>query len=110
MVELHVTEAGQGEAMVLLHGNNEDSTYFEHQIPEFAKHFHVLQTLLAGVCRCSTRQNQRAKQVNTSQARVVGGWRCFADFGFMHKKRPTLGVSPSVSGVSRITSALRRRR
>ena len=42
MVELHVTEAGQGEAMVLLHGNNEDSTYFEHQIPEFAKHFHVL--------------------------------------------------------------------
>ena len=42
MVELHVTEAGSGEAMVLLHGNNEDSSYFENQIPEFAKHFHVL--------------------------------------------------------------------
>ncbi len=42
MVNLHVTEAGSGEVMVLLHGNNEDSTYFEHQIPEFAKRFRVL--------------------------------------------------------------------
>ena len=34
-------EKGQGEPLILLHGNGEDVTYFVYQIDEFAKHFHV---------------------------------------------------------------------
>lgn len=41
-IELHFTEAGSGEPLVLLHGNGEDSTYFEHQLPWLARYFHVL--------------------------------------------------------------------
>ena len=41
-VRLHCAEAGAGEALILLHGNGEDSTYFVHQIPFLAKHFRVL--------------------------------------------------------------------
>lgn len=35
-------EAGSGEPLVLLHGNGEDSTYFEYQIPYFSKKYHVI--------------------------------------------------------------------
>ena len=36
-IELHFTECGDGEPLVLLHGNGEDSTYFEHQVPLLAE-------------------------------------------------------------------------
>ena len=41
-IKLHYEEAGEGEPLVLLHGNGEDSTYFKHQIPCFARNFHVI--------------------------------------------------------------------
>lgn len=41
-IELHYEEAGEGEPLVLLHGNGEDGTYFAHQIPCFARSFHVI--------------------------------------------------------------------
>ncbi len=41
-IDLNYTEHGSGEALVLLHGNGEDSTYFEHQIPFFAQSYRVL--------------------------------------------------------------------
>ena len=34
-------EKGDCEALILMHGNGEDSSYFKNQIDEFAKHFHV---------------------------------------------------------------------
>ena len=41
-IELHYTEYGQGEPLVLLHGNGEDSTYFAEQIPLLSKCFRVI--------------------------------------------------------------------
>ncbi len=43
-ITLHSMEYGRSDAepLVLLHGNGEDSTYFEHQIPCFAKRFRVI--------------------------------------------------------------------
>lgn len=41
-VELHYVEMGTGFPLILLHGNGEDSTYFEHQMPAFAAHFRVI--------------------------------------------------------------------
>ncbi|MBQ0071942.1 MAG: alpha/beta hydrolase, partial [Spirochaetales bacterium] len=38
---LHYLERGEGPVLVLLHGNGEDSTYFEHQMDAFASSFHV---------------------------------------------------------------------
>ena len=40
-VQLAYSEAGAGENLILLHGNGEDRTYFEHQIPAFSEHFHI---------------------------------------------------------------------
>lgn len=34
-------EKGQGDPLILLHGNGEDHTYFDHQIEVFAQHYHV---------------------------------------------------------------------
>lgn len=34
-------ESGQGIPFILLHGNGENSTYFERQIEEFSRHYHV---------------------------------------------------------------------
>lgn len=34
-------EKGQGEALILLHGNGEDSSYFAAQIEEFSRFYHV---------------------------------------------------------------------
>ena len=34
-------EKGQGHPLILLHGNGEDHTYFDHQIDVFAQHYHV---------------------------------------------------------------------
>ena len=40
-IELHCTEAGSGDPLILLHGNGEDGTCFEHQITYFSRRFHV---------------------------------------------------------------------
>ena len=37
----HTLCAGDGAPLLLLHGNGEDSTYFEHQIREFCEDFSV---------------------------------------------------------------------
>lgn len=34
-------EKGEGEALILLHGNGENSDYFSDQIEEFSKYYHV---------------------------------------------------------------------
>ena len=41
-MRLHYTEAGNGQPMVLLHGNGEDGTYFKHQIEYFSKFYRVI--------------------------------------------------------------------
>lgn len=41
-VDLHYEEASEGETLILLHGNGEDGTYFEHQIDAFAPQFRVI--------------------------------------------------------------------
>lgn len=41
-IRLHYTEYGDGEPMLLLHGNGEDSGFFEHQIPLLQDRFHVI--------------------------------------------------------------------
>ena len=41
-IQLHYTEAGQGEPLILLHGNGEDSSYFLHQIDFFQSKYRVI--------------------------------------------------------------------
>lgn len=41
-INLFYTEAGQGEPLILLHGNSEDSSYFVHQIAYFQKKYRVI--------------------------------------------------------------------
>lgn len=41
-IKLHYTEYGSGEPLILLHGNGEDSSFFEHQIACFKKDFRVI--------------------------------------------------------------------
>ena len=41
-IRLHYIEQGQGQPLILLHGNGESNTYFEHQIPCFAKDYRVI--------------------------------------------------------------------
>ena len=41
-IQLHYVEQGQGEPLILLHGNGESCDYFEHQIPRFAKDYRVI--------------------------------------------------------------------
>ena len=40
-IEQHYVEKGEGEPLVLLHGNGEDCGYFKRQIDVFAEHYHV---------------------------------------------------------------------
>lgn len=40
-IKLNYIEKGEGEPIVLLHGNGEDSSYFEHQIDVLAEKYHV---------------------------------------------------------------------
>lgn len=40
-IELFYTKHGQGAPLLLLHGNGEDGTYFEHQIEDFSHEFTV---------------------------------------------------------------------
>ena len=41
-VQLNFIEQGQGQPMVLLHGNGEDSSYFVQQIAHFSKSYRVI--------------------------------------------------------------------
>ena len=41
-IQLNYIEQGQGQPLILLHGNGEDTTYFEHQIPYFSKNYRVI--------------------------------------------------------------------
>lgn len=41
-IQLHYSEQGSGQPLILLHGNGEDSSYFVHQIDHFSKAYHVI--------------------------------------------------------------------
>lgn len=41
-IKHHTIEQGQGPTLLLLHGNGENSDYFEHQIPFFSKQYRVI--------------------------------------------------------------------
>ena len=41
-IQHHYIEQGEGFPLFLLHGNGEDTTYFEHQMEPFARHFRVI--------------------------------------------------------------------
>lgn len=41
-IKLNYTEKGQGEPLILLHGNGEDYTYFSHQLDCFSKKCRVI--------------------------------------------------------------------
>ena len=41
-IQLNYIEQGQGQPLILLHGNGEDTTYFEHQIPFFSADYRVI--------------------------------------------------------------------
>lgn len=41
-IQLHFIEQGQGQPMILLHGNGESCDYFEHHIAYFSKQYHVI--------------------------------------------------------------------
>ena len=41
-IQLNFIEQGQGQPMVFLHGNGEDSSYFVHQIAHFSKSYRVI--------------------------------------------------------------------
>lgn len=41
-IRLHCIDQGQGQPLVLLHGNGESSDYFEHQMAHFCKTYRVI--------------------------------------------------------------------
>lgn len=41
-IQLHFIEQGQGQPLVLLHGNGEDCNYYEHQISYFSRYYRVI--------------------------------------------------------------------
>ena len=41
-IKHHYTEHGAGEYLILLHGNGENSSYFDHQINHFSAYYHVI--------------------------------------------------------------------
>lgn len=41
-IELFYREKGSGEPFILLHGNGEDSSYFEHQTAYFGNRYRVI--------------------------------------------------------------------
>lgn len=41
-IQLHHIEQGQGQPLILLHGNGEDGSYFEHQISAFSVNHRVI--------------------------------------------------------------------
>ncbi len=41
-IKLHFIQKGQGEPLILLHGNGEDGQYFVHQMEGFSKYYRVI--------------------------------------------------------------------
>lgn len=41
-IKLHYTDCGEGEVLILLHGNNEENSIFIHQIAYFSKKYRVI--------------------------------------------------------------------
>lgn len=41
-IKLHFQEAGAGTPLILLHGNDEDATYFKHQVAYFSRAYRVI--------------------------------------------------------------------
>lgn len=41
-IRLYYEKAGDGEPLILLHGNGEDGTYFKHQMEYFSKDYRVI--------------------------------------------------------------------
>ena len=41
-IRLNYTEKGEGDLLILLHGNGEDTTYFEHQLEYFSQFYRVI--------------------------------------------------------------------
>lgn len=41
-IDLHYESCGEGSALILLHGNGEDGSYFVHQMRDFAQYFRVI--------------------------------------------------------------------
>lgn len=41
-IQLYYEEKGEGEPLILLHGNGEDGTYFKNQIEYFSKSYRVI--------------------------------------------------------------------
>ena len=41
-IKLNYVEMGEGFPLVLLHGNGEDHTYFQHQMEPFSRHYRVI--------------------------------------------------------------------
>lgn len=41
-IKHHYIEKGEGFPLIMLHGNGEDCSYFEHQMEPFAQHFRVI--------------------------------------------------------------------
>lgn len=41
-IKLNFIEQGQGQPLILIHGNGESCDYFEHQIAHFSKQYHVI--------------------------------------------------------------------
>ena len=41
-IQLHYIEQGQGQPLILLHGNGENCEYFEHQITYFSRDYRVI--------------------------------------------------------------------
>lgn len=41
-IEHNYIEKGTGSPLILLHGNGEDTSYFEHQMEPFSRHFRVI--------------------------------------------------------------------
>ena len=41
-IKQYYVDQGKGDVLILLHGNGEDSLYFEHQIKYFSKDYRVI--------------------------------------------------------------------
>ena len=41
-IKLHYQEKGEGEPMILLHGNGEEGSYFAHQMDYFGRNYRVI--------------------------------------------------------------------